>query len=157
MVASSSSTSWETQMVSQEQINAFHTIDRNIFSSLVLSLRRDLGESIHVVAFLLWVEHGGNPARNLVFNIQPWSDALINALAKEAVLCLNCVKSDEFPDILQQASTINSMDAQHRVEQNLEASRFYGLWTRPTLPVFNNYNSEVGIFGDQNMGNKQVF
>ncbi|XP_021296152.1 uncharacterized protein LOC110425566 [Herrania umbratica] len=208
MVASSSSTSWETQMVSQEEINAFHTIDRNIFARLVRNLRRDIGESIHVMSFLLWVEHGDNPARNLVSSIQPWSDTLINALAKEAVLCLNCIKSDEFPfnnfkdsnylipliqgltknwaslhffhhnrlrivpdiiqniqdvcfrafgDILQQASTINSMAAQHRVEQSLEASRFNCPLTRPTLPVFNNYNSEFGIFGDQNMGNKRVF
>ncbi|XP_007009707.2 PREDICTED: uncharacterized protein LOC18586329 [Theobroma cacao] len=208
MVASSSSASWETQMVSQEQINAFHTIDRNIFARLVLNLRRDLGESIHVMAFLLWVEHVDNPARNLVFNIQPWSDTLINALAKEAVLCLNCIKSDEFPynnfkdsnylipliqgltknwaslrffhhnrlriipgiiqniqdvcfrafrDIFKLASTINSMDAQRRSEQSLELSRFYGPLTRPTLPVFNDYNSGVGNFSDQNMGNKQVF
>ncbi|KAK6234066.1 hypothetical protein QUC31_006472 [Theobroma cacao] len=97
MLTSSSSTPWRTQTISQEQINLFHTIDRNIFARLVLNLRRDPGESMQVMALLLWVEHGDTLAKNVVYDIQPWPDSLINALAEEVVLCLNCIKSDEFP------------------------------------------------------------
>ncbi|XWS75098.1 hypothetical protein CRYUN_Cryun01aG0055700 [Craigia yunnanensis] len=96
-MASSSTSSSGNSVISQEEIKLYHTIDRNIFARLVLNLGRDPGESMHVMALFLWLEKFSSHARNLVYNIQPWPDTLINALADEAVQCLNFIKSDEFP------------------------------------------------------------
>ena len=50
------------------------------------------------MALFLWLENFSSHARNLVYDIQPWRpDTLINALADEAVQCLNFIKSDELP------------------------------------------------------------
>lgn len=50
------------------------------------------------MALFLWLEQRScTPGLNLVYNIQPWSDPLINALADEAVQCLICLNTNEFP------------------------------------------------------------
>ncbi|XVE68971.1 hypothetical protein DITRI_Ditri09bG0113000 [Diplodiscus trichospermus] len=82
---------------SNEEIKLYHTIDRNIFSRLVLKLRRDPGESMQVMALFLWLEKNNSHARDLVYNILLWPDTLINALADEAVQCFNVMKSEELP------------------------------------------------------------
>ncbi|XVE99391.1 hypothetical protein REPUB_Repub03eG0194200 [Reevesia pubescens] len=96
MASLSSSSSLRNPTISQEEIKLFHTIDRAIFARLVLNLGRDLGESMHVMALFLWLEHYCSRAGNLVYDIQTWPDSLINALADEAVQCFICIKTDEF-------------------------------------------------------------
>ncbi|TYI99518.1 hypothetical protein E1A91_A13G023100v1 [Gossypium mustelinum] len=93
-----SSSSSMNHTISLEELKLFHTIDRAIFSRLVLNLQRQPFESMHVMALFLWLEnYSCTPGLNLVYNIQPWSDPLINALADEAVQCLICLNTDEFP------------------------------------------------------------
>ncbi|KAK8542209.1 hypothetical protein V6N13_137215 [Hibiscus sabdariffa] len=95
---SSSSSSSQDQTISAEEIKLFHSIDRAIFSRLVLNLQREPFESMHVVALLLWLERYFTRGRNLVYSIQPWPDTFVDALAEECVQCLKCINSsDEFP------------------------------------------------------------
>ncbi|XVF23708.1 hypothetical protein REPUB_Repub13aG0063000 [Reevesia pubescens] len=94
-MASSSSSEYPT--VSKQEIKLYHTIDRAIFARLLLKLRRDPGESMHVMALLIWLEHNSSHTGNLVYKIQSWPNTLIDALADEAVECLNCIRSDEDP------------------------------------------------------------
>ncbi|GMJ11939.1 hypothetical protein like AT1G49290 [Hibiscus trionum] len=92
-----SSSSSQDHTISQEEIKLFHTIDRAIFSRLVLNLQRQPFESMHVMALLIWLERYFTRGGNLVYSIQPWPDTFVDALADECVQCLKCLNSDEFP------------------------------------------------------------
>ncbi|XVE68972.1 hypothetical protein DITRI_Ditri09bG0113100 [Diplodiscus trichospermus] len=96
-MASSSSSGYA--IISQEQIKYYYIFERNIFSRLVWSLERNPSESMHVMALFIWLQNSCSHAANLVYNMQLWPDNLINALADEAVQCLNVMKGDEFPYI----------------------------------------------------------
>ncbi|XVF83333.1 hypothetical protein PTKIN_Ptkin16aG0478500 [Pterospermum kingtungense] len=97
MASSSSSSTSKNPTISQQEIKLYHTMDRNIFARLVLNLGRDPGESIQVMALLLWLEKFCKHAKNSVYYIQPGPDTFISTLADEAVQCLNCIRSDEYP------------------------------------------------------------
>ncbi|KAF8403068.1 hypothetical protein HHK36_011162 [Tetracentron sinense] len=79
--------------VTLEELKSFHSIDREIFSRLVLTLQRDLGESMQVIGLWLWLEEAGYD--NLVNKMLPLPDALVNALADEAVTCLACIETGQ--------------------------------------------------------------
>ncbi|KAK2993714.1 hypothetical protein RJ640_003713 [Escallonia rubra] len=81
--------------VTNEEFNMFHTIDRELFTRLILNLGRDPAESIQVMAFLLWLEKVGH-GRNLVNKLLSWPLTLVNGLADECVACLKCAQTDEF-------------------------------------------------------------
>ncbi|GLT70079.1 hypothetical protein SLA2020_421800 [Shorea laevis] len=85
--------------LTKEEFYAFHNIDRIMFFRLVFNLQRDPGESMKVMAFLLWLEQT-KQACNLVYHTLPWPNSLVNALANEVVLCLQCIESVEFPSAL---------------------------------------------------------
>ncbi|GKV52117.1 hypothetical protein SLEP1_g58712 [Rubroshorea leprosula] len=86
--------------VTKEEFNAFHNIDRTTFNRLVFNLRREPFESMQVMALLLCLEQTGL-AHNLVYQTLQWSDTFLNSLANEAVLCLQCGESEEFPLALE--------------------------------------------------------
>ncbi|KAE8702571.1 putative Nitrate excretion transporter 1 [Hibiscus syriacus] len=83
-MASPSSSSSASQSIFPEELKLFHTIDRTIFSRLVLNLQREPLESMHVMALLLWVERYVACGENLVFTIQTWPDTFVDALAIES-------------------------------------------------------------------------
>ncbi|KAF2303853.1 hypothetical protein GH714_023868 [Hevea brasiliensis] len=84
--------------ITLEELHTYHAIDREIFSRLVITLMRDPAESLLVTATWLWLEEKGYP--NMVVKMVDLSDALVNALADEAVLCLKCLESNTFPVLL---------------------------------------------------------
>ncbi|GLT66866.1 hypothetical protein SLA2020_392100 [Shorea laevis] len=86
--------------VTKEEFNAFHNVDRTTFNRLVFNLRREPFESMQVMALLLCLEQTGL-ARNLVYETLQWPDIFLNSLANEAVLCLQCGESEEFPLALE--------------------------------------------------------
>ncbi|ESQ41309.1 hypothetical protein EUTSA_v10015793mg [Eutrema salsugineum] len=92
-MASSSSTS--SKFVTREEFHAFHKLDRALFSRLVLSLRRDISQSLQVMSFLLHLEKTGL-LRNIIVNLVYLPDFFINAVAEEAVLCLSCLSYEDF-------------------------------------------------------------
>ncbi|KAF7811630.1 uncharacterized protein G2W53_032606 [Senna tora] len=82
--------------VTQHEFNQFHKIDRILFTRLVVSLGRDPGEAMKVVAYLVWLEKRSKDFR-LVSELLHWPDPSLNDLANEAILALNCIESDHFP------------------------------------------------------------
>lgn len=89
-----SSPSFGNYLVTQEQFNMFHNIDRLLFTRLVHSLGRDPGESMQVIALWIWLEQVGQ-CRDLVGNMLTWPATLITSLADEAVLLLTCIENSK--------------------------------------------------------------
>ncbi|EOY29501.1 PREDICTED: uncharacterized protein LOC18587807 [Theobroma cacao] len=77
--------------ITLEELHTYHAIDREIFSRLVITLMRDPAESLLVMALWLWLEEKGYP--NIIAKMVKLSDPLLEALAGEAVSCLNCLGS----------------------------------------------------------------
>lgn len=77
--------------VSLEELHHYHKIDRDVFSRLVIQFKRDPAESLLVMAVWLWLEEKGYP--NIVVKMVGLPDAVVSALANEAVLCLKCLES----------------------------------------------------------------
>lgn len=75
--------------LSLEELKLFHTIDRNLYTQLVINLWRDPVESIQVIALWLWLERVG--FKNVVHKTLRLPYILINELADEAVTCLNII------------------------------------------------------------------
>ncbi|KAJ4707900.1 Rho guanine nucleotide exchange factor [Melia azedarach] len=81
--------------ISLEELHAYHSIDREVFSRLVITLVRDPAESLLVMATWLWLEEKGFP--NIIGKMMNLSDPLVNVLADEAVSCLNSLESNNPP------------------------------------------------------------
>ncbi|XP_057981089.1 uncharacterized protein LOC131166508 [Malania oleifera] len=82
--------------VTQEEFNLFHSIDRELYTRLVLALGRDPGETMQVMALWLWLEDAGGD-QLLVKKLLSLPDTLLYSLADEALVCLRCVETDSFP------------------------------------------------------------
>ena len=82
--------------VTKEEFNLFHNIDRQLFTRLVVGLSRDTSQSTHVMAFIMWLEKKCKDFK-MVANLLNWPDNLLNDLADEAVLALNCIERSQFP------------------------------------------------------------
>ncbi|KAJ1378294.1 hypothetical protein SESBI_48004 [Sesbania bispinosa] len=82
--------------ITKEEFNLFHNIDRQLFTRLVVGLGRDTTQSINVMAFILWVERKSKNSKT-VTNLLQWPNEMLNKLADEAVVVLNCIESPESP------------------------------------------------------------
>ncbi|ESW26574.1 hypothetical protein PHAVU_003G130800 [Phaseolus vulgaris] len=80
--------------VTQEEFNLFHRIDRQLYKILVMILFREPGECMQVHALWLWLERVG--FRNVVKRVLALPNILINEVADETVLCLNCINNSSF-------------------------------------------------------------
>uniref|UniRef100_A0A5B7BWM9 Uncharacterized protein n=1 Tax=Davidia involucrata TaxID=16924 RepID=A0A5B7BWM9_DAVIN len=81
-------------VISQEEFNLFHAIDRELYTLLVNDLWRDPLESMQIMALWLWLERSG--FKNVVIKILSLPLILINEVADEAVACLNCINNTRF-------------------------------------------------------------
>lgn len=81
---------------SVEQLHAFYDQERLIFLTLVQKLSRSLAESLLVMATWLWLEDAG--FEHIFSVIMALNDQLIADLANEAVLCFQCLESEEAPN-----------------------------------------------------------
>ncbi|KAJ0030344.1 hypothetical protein Pint_12380 [Pistacia integerrima] len=90
--------------ISLEELQAYHSIDRDLFSRLVIGLRRDPGESLLVMATWLWLEEKGFP--NIVGKMMKLSDGMVDVLADEAVSCFKCLESNSPSSMLPNRGTI---------------------------------------------------
>lgn len=81
-------------VVTQEEVNLFHAIDRELYTILAILLCRDPVESMQVMALWLWLEREG--FRNVVKRMLSLPLILINELADETVTCLNCINGTLF-------------------------------------------------------------
>ncbi|WCJ19418.1 hypothetical protein M5689_001711 [Euphorbia peplus] len=92
-MASSSSSNSLNSIVSQEEFNTFHNIDRMLYTRLVVTLDRDTAESTQVMGLWIWLERAGH-VHDLVGKMLSLPDALINSMAEEALLCLKCIQNE---------------------------------------------------------------
>ncbi|KAI9098462.1 hypothetical protein K1719_025087 [Acacia pycnantha] len=82
--------------VSQNEFNQFHSIDRILFTRLLVSLGREANEAMQVMAYLIWLEKMSRDFR-LVSKLLDASDYLLHELVNEVVLALVCIETDQFP------------------------------------------------------------
>ncbi|KAM1134477.1 hypothetical protein ACFX19_044301 [Malus domestica] len=82
-------------VISQEALHIINNTNREIFSRLVLVLRRDLAESLMIMALWLFLQEKGY--NNFVYKMVRLSNAVLNGLANEAVQCLKCLESTNCP------------------------------------------------------------
>ncbi|KFK36028.1 hypothetical protein AALP_AA4G068400 [Arabis alpina] len=81
--------------LTREEFNAFHKIDRTLFTRLVYNLNRDMNQSIQVIGFLFLLEQN-HYAPNLIVSLVSFPDAFINAVANESVVCLSFLYNKDF-------------------------------------------------------------
>ena len=84
-----------SSFVSQEEFNTFYTIDRKVYTLLVINLWRDPVESMQIMALWLWLERVG--FNNVVHKMLSLPYTLVNELADEAIICLNCINTNQIP------------------------------------------------------------
>ncbi|KAJ6924746.1 hypothetical protein NC652_017884 [Populus alba x Populus x berolinensis] len=83
--------------ITVDQLHAYHTIDREVFSRLVINLKRNPAESLLVIAVWLWLEDKRYP--NVIAKMTSLADTVLNIVANEAALCLNFLESTNLPII----------------------------------------------------------
>ncbi|KAK0571337.1 hypothetical protein LWI29_014397 [Acer saccharum] len=84
-------------MISLAELHIYHRIDREVFARLVMTLMRDPAESLLIIAVWLWLEEKG--FSSLISKISKLSNQMVNVLAREAVSGLNCLESDQVPNV----------------------------------------------------------
>lgn len=80
--------------LSDEELIAFHSIDRDLYAFLVLALFRDPIECLEILAFWIWLERTN--LTEIVKKQLSLPYVLVNELADEALLCLKCIKNVHF-------------------------------------------------------------
>lgn len=121
MASSSSSSSFADFLVTQEQFNMFHNIDRRLFTRLVCDLGRNPIESMQVIALWIWLEQAGH-CQDLVGSILTWPAAQLISMADEAVLLLTCIQNDKTIDLhlpLTQRMTKDGVSLEYFQENRL--------------------------------------
>ncbi|KAK4854013.1 hypothetical protein QYF36_017709 [Acer negundo] len=84
-------------MISLAELHIYHRIDREVFARLVTTLMHDPAASLLVLAVWLWLEEKG--FSSLISKMSKLSNQMVNVLAREAVSCLNCLESDQIPNV----------------------------------------------------------
>nr|GLL37934.1 uncharacterized protein LOC109169472 [Ipomoea trifida] len=79
------------EAITIEDLHLFHTIDRRVFSRLLINLARCPAESLLVMSLWLWLED--LHSQSIVDKMVDFSDSVVDALANEAVLCLKWMES----------------------------------------------------------------
>ena len=85
-------------IVTKEEFNLFHNVDRQLFIRLVVELGRDISESINVMAFLMCIEMITKEFDLVAKILQHWPNVMLNRLADEAVFILDCIASFPYPN-----------------------------------------------------------
>lgn len=82
------------EKISDQDFNLYYTIHRTLFHRLVHKLGRDVVESTHVVAFLIFLERI-RYSHNAVYKVVAWPFHLVDQLANEIVGFLRCLERME--------------------------------------------------------------
>lgn len=90
-------------VVTRDEFNAFHTIDRTLFSRLVFHLNRDVDQSFLAMCFLLLLEQSGY-ARDVIAYLVSLPDAFVDAVANEIGVCINLLYNLDFASTFFAAS-----------------------------------------------------
>ncbi|KAJ4953673.1 hypothetical protein NE237_030505 [Protea cynaroides] len=78
-----------------EELKWFHSIEKKLFSRLVIDLKRDIPLAIQVITFWIWLEEAGYP--NIIMKLLTLSNTVIRFVTNEAMVCLDCIKTGRIP------------------------------------------------------------
>ncbi|OVA00092.1 hypothetical protein BVC80_1453g11 [Macleaya cordata] len=88
--------------VTIDDLRSFHSVDRDIYTRLVMNLLRNPVEALQIMAFWVWIEESGFP--NIITKMESVTNLVLNSLVEEAKLCLNYITKEVPPP----ASTMNN-------------------------------------------------
>ncbi|KAL9680395.1 hypothetical protein QQ045_018274 [Rhodiola kirilowii] len=86
-------------LITLEDFKIFHSIDRQLYTRLVISLGHDPTESMHVMALLLWLERSSTSNLYLVNRLLKLPDTILYHVVEEIASVLKVVENDDFPYI----------------------------------------------------------
>ncbi|KAF9604708.1 hypothetical protein IFM89_009144 [Coptis chinensis] len=81
--------------VSNEELHSFHSIDRDLFTRLVVHLCRDPFQTMRIMALWLWLEEAGYPS--IILSLQTLPDHVVNYVADEALTILDSLETANLP------------------------------------------------------------
>lgn len=80
--------------ITVEEFRLYHTIDRALYSLLVVELQRDPLESMQTLALWIWLER--TRFNDIIRKILSLPQFSITELADEAITCLKCIEDNRF-------------------------------------------------------------
>ncbi|EEF46283.1 hypothetical protein RCOM_0712080 [Ricinus communis] len=83
-----------SSLYSMVDFKLFYSIDRKLYTLLVMNLWRDPRESMQILALWLWLERMGYGS--VVRKVLSLPKILIKDLADEMIICLSCITNDHF-------------------------------------------------------------
>ncbi|RYR03937.1 hypothetical protein Ahy_B06g083371 [Arachis hypogaea] len=90
-----------------ECLEMFHGIDRTAFRMLTQVLHREVKQSLMVMTFLLSMETMGlNGIVQTAIKNEGW---FMNSLADECVICLQCLLSQEFSEVVEKSRKLETL------------------------------------------------
>lgn len=81
-----------------QELQAFHTIDRTIYTRLLINVGFDHSRSKQVIAFWIWLERDG--FSHFVYNLLALPDSSLYLLAREAIGCLFLLQEGLGPPLI---------------------------------------------------------
>ncbi|KAL9226757.1 hypothetical protein vseg_002531 [Gypsophila vaccaria] len=117
--------------ISLQDMHLFHSVDRSLFSRLVMRLARNPTESMLAIAFWFWLREQRLP--NLIIRLLHTSDFMVNKVADEAKICLDSLAANQpMPSIVNTAFTATvlgnnvPLNLMHRDKQRtIDRIRFF--------------------------------
>ncbi|RHN45102.1 hypothetical protein MtrunA17_Chr7g0226651 [Medicago truncatula] len=109
--------------ITKEEFILFHSVDRKLFSRLVVELGRDTSQSIHVMAFIMWIERKSKKCNLVEEILQSWPNVMLSNLADEVVVILNCIEISHYPNTFVGQSNLPLI--QHILCRNLTLEFFH--------------------------------
>ncbi|XP_050220062.1 uncharacterized protein LOC126670392 [Mercurialis annua] len=80
--------------MSMDEFKLFHSMDRELYSILVMELQRDPLLSMQAMALWIWLERIG--CKFFIKKILSLPSNVINNLIDESIICLSCITNDQF-------------------------------------------------------------
>nr|XP_043616038.1 uncharacterized protein LOC122587952 [Erigeron canadensis] len=97
--------------ISSEDYRVFYRHERRLLTLLLVSLHREVAQSILILGFLLWVEREGYTSKNLVQTIlRSLSLDVVNLVIDEVVICLKCIEKKENKAELDQSNITHNIE-----------------------------------------------
>jgi hypothetical protein len=84
-------------VVTKEELNLFHSVDRKLFIHLVKSLGRETSQAINIMAFFMWLEKKSNDMNLVQKLLFRWPEVALIDLVNESAVVLDCIEFSRFP------------------------------------------------------------
>ncbi|KAK9088480.1 hypothetical protein Scep_027562 [Stephania cephalantha] len=90
-----------------EELRLFYSIDRELFTRLVIRLRRDVGKSMVAISLWLWLEEVGFP--NIILKMLSLPDEIVSLVADEAAIIIGFLESSRTKSLSMPSHTLIEM------------------------------------------------